>query len=130
MMARTLILRRNALIKRLRKIGLFISGSIVEIEHTCGNPNCKCAKGKKHWGYYLTWKEDKKTHTLYIPVDLVEDVKKWNEECRLIKGIIQEVSELQRDGIRRYVVEKRRRKNVQDISKDDKSFLSGFKQLV
>lgn len=83
------------------------------VERACGNPNCKCRKGDKHPGYYLMWKEKKMTKGVYIPVDLVEEVKKWNEEYKLIKGIVQEVSDVQKDIIRRYVREKRsRRKNA------------------
>lgn len=110
MNTRILTIRRDSLIKRLRKTGLFVGGSIVEIERACGNPNCRCRKGKKHLGYYLTWKENKKTRTLYIPVDLVDEVKKWNEQYQLIRGIVQEVSELQREAIRRHVREKRGRR--------------------
>lgn len=117
MKTRTLILRRDALIKRLGKIKPFIAGSVVVVERACGNPNCKCHKGKKHPGYYLTWKEKKKTRGLYIPVDLVENVQEWNEEYKLIKDIIQEISEIQKTIVRRHVKHRRaRRKYAQGIS--------------
>ncbi|MDP2924477.1 MAG: hypothetical protein Q8O30_12305 [Candidatus Omnitrophota bacterium] len=112
-MKRNIITHRDALIRKLGKIRPFVGGSVVVVERACGNPNCKCRKGDKHPGYYLMWKKKKMTKGVYIPVDLVEEVKKWNEEYKLIKSIVQKVSDIQKDIIRRYVREKRsRRKNA------------------
>jgi hypothetical protein len=110
MITRNLILHRDALIKRLGKVRPFVGGSVVVVERACGNPNCKCRKGEKHPGYYLTWKEKKKTKGIYIPVDLVEQVQGWSEEYKLVKDIIQEVSDIQKILIRVYVKQKRGRK--------------------
>lgn len=49
-----------ARLKRLAKVGPMIDGSLVVIYRRCGNPNCRCARGEKHPGHYLTRKVGKK----------------------------------------------------------------------
>lgn len=101
------IRQRQARLKEIQNIGPFIAGSMVKIAHTCGNSNCKCARGEKHVNYYLTYKEKRKTRTKYIPVAMEEEVKKWTEEYKRLKKLIEEVSELQKKIIKRYGVEKK-----------------------
>lgn len=97
---------------RLRKLALcgpMIDGSLVVIRRRCGNPNCRCARGHKHPAHYLTRKVANKTHSLYIPVDLVEEVRKWHNEYRRLKRLVAEICERQRHVVRRFNAEKRRR---------------------
>ena len=56
--------------KQLQAKSPVLAASLVTIRRACGNPNCRCARGQKHLGYYLTWKVKTKTHTAYVPVDL------------------------------------------------------------
>ncbi len=102
--------KRDSLLKRMKKINPFIEGSLVIVRRRCGNKNCKCFKrGEKHRGYYLMYKEKKKTKGVYIPVDKVEEVKGWAEEYKRLKRLIKEVSEVQKEIIKRYVKEKRQK---------------------
>jgi hypothetical protein len=107
---RYLIGKRDCCLKKLRQVNPFLTGSVSIIARECGNKNCKCAKGEKHESLYLTYKDRGKTRTIYIPVDLEEDVKEWVKEYVRIKEWIREVSEVQRKIIRQYVTEKRARK--------------------
>ena len=50
------------------------------------------------------------TKAVYIPVDLEDEVRKWNEEYRRLKEIIREISRINKEIIRRYVSEKRLKK--------------------
>lgn len=102
------IRRREVLLKRLRRIGLFISGSMVVVSRRCGNPRCRCAVGDKHKGYYLMYKVKAKTQAVYVPVDLVPEVMRWVREHRRIKRLMAEISDLQKEVIRLYVRTKRR----------------------
>lgn len=101
--------QRDARLKRIHSIGPFIAGSMVKIAHTCGNPNCRCARGDKHENYYLTYKVKQKTQTRYIPVDMEEDVKKWTLEYKYLKCLIEDVTQLQKKIIKQYGVEKKAR---------------------
>lgn len=108
-MIRNIILRRDALVKRLKAVCPVINGSVVQGDWKCKVSGCRCQNGKLHTAVTLTWKEEKKTRTLYIPIDLREEVKEWNEEYKRIKGLIEEISELNREIIRSYVRRKRGR---------------------
>jgi hypothetical protein len=50
----------------------------------------------------------RKTHSLYIPVALVEDVRQWNSEHRRLKRLVAEICERQRAVVKRLGVERRR----------------------
>lgn len=95
--------RRNAAIKRLADSRPFIEGSLTKIRVTCGNPNCRCAQGEKHISHVLTKKVRGKTKSLYVPVELVEEVTKWVAEHRRIKRELKEISALSEQIIRQHV---------------------------
>jgi len=103
--------KRGSLIKKLADIGPFVDGSIAKVKRRCGNKNCKCyIKGEKHESYYLMYKVAGITKAVYIPVDLEDEVRKWNEEYRRLKETIRQISSIQKSIIRRYVSEKRLKK--------------------
>jgi hypothetical protein len=90
---------RREVAARLKKLGGFgpmVDGSLVVVRRRCGNPRCRCTRGQKHPAHYLTRKVGRKTHSLYIPVDLVKEVREWNQEFRRLKGLVAEISERQR----------------------------------
>lgn len=99
--------RRQALLKRLARLSPFLGGSLVLAGRVCGYPKCACAKGKKHPTYYLTWARDKKTRTLYIPLGLLKETQDWVTEYKNLKWIINQMNEVQRQILSRYVKEKR-----------------------
>jgi hypothetical protein len=45
----------------------------------------------------LTWKEEKRTHTVYVPIELREEVEQWVQEGKLLKRLVAEVSQAQRE---------------------------------
>ena len=98
--------------KKLARVEPFIRGSIVKIARVCGNKTCKCAKGEKHVSEYLTYrhKHKKKTSTIYIPVGMVEEVRRWAREYRKLQELAEEICEIQRKIIKQYVREKKRPK--------------------
>jgi len=53
----------------------YIEGSLIESKITCGNKNCRCAKGKKHPVLYLSYKEGDKRKMLFIPQSLHADMR-------------------------------------------------------
>ena len=84
-------------LNRIRRINPFIQGSLTVTMKRCGNPRCRCAsQGPIHETALLTWKEGKLTKTLYVPVSLRKEVAKWVEEGKLLKKLINEMSEAQR----------------------------------
>ena len=85
----------KARLKKLTEIDKpLIAASLVKIERKCGNPNCKCAKGEKHVGHILTFKEKQKTKSVYVPVDRLEEVREWVKENKKVKKLIKEINQL------------------------------------
>lgn len=96
--------------KALQAKSPVLAASLVTIRRTCGNPNCRCARGHKHLGHYLTWKVHGKTRTAYVPVDLVPQVKLWIQEHRRLKQLVHQITQLSLALIRSHVTVKRRQR--------------------
>jgi len=105
----TLEVRRDAKLKRLARVGPVLEGSLARIRVTCGNPNCRCARGEKHVSHILKRQLRGKTQSLYVPVDMVEDAHRWVNEYRRARQILRQISELNRAILRAYVSSKRAR---------------------
>lgn len=109
--ARWLLRRRDGLLKRLRKTGPIVDGSVVLIARTCGNSaHCHCSRGPKHISTYLTFKVQGKTHTIYVPVDLEKEVRQWSGRYKDLKRLIGQICDVQRTIIRQHVQERRRQR--------------------
>jgi hypothetical protein len=88
---------RQAL-ERIRKIKPFLHASLNITKKRCGNPGCRCAQeGPIHEAALLTWKEEKRTRTLYVPIELRQEVETWVQEGKLLKRLVTEMSQAQRD---------------------------------
>lgn len=103
---------RDARVKKLANCGPLMAGSLVRIAKHCGRPGCRCQKGHKHLGWYLTRYDRvrRKTQTTYVPLDMLEEVRGWIEQYRSVKTLIDEISRLNRALIRTHVAERERRK--------------------
>jgi len=73
---------RQARLRRLRRLGFVLAGSLVS--------------QPKHTSRYLTDPVRGKTRTLYIPLDRLDEVKTWNAEYREGKRLLRELSAIQR----------------------------------
>jgi hypothetical protein len=104
MSAQMLMSRIEARIKKLGACGISISGSFVRTSRKCGNPSCRCATGgEKHPCCLLTSKVGGKTKTVYVPVDMEEEVERWVRERKKIKGLLKEIDEMGERIIRQHV---------------------------
>jgi len=90
--------RGKRALDRLRKIKPFVQASLSITKKRCGNPLCRCAQeGPLHEVALLTWKEEKRTRTLYVPIQLRQEVERWVQEGKLLKRLVAEVSQAQRE---------------------------------
>lgn len=106
----TLIRRMSdSRVGQLQARGPALAASLVVIAKHCGRPGCHCQSGEKHRGHYLTYKEKGKTRTVYVPVDLIEEVQQWIGEHRRLKNLMQELSQLTVARVRTHVVSRRRK---------------------
>ncbi len=101
--------RGKQALERIRKIKPFIQASLTITKKRCGNPQCRCAQeGPLHEVALLTWKEEKRTRTLYVPIKLRQEVERWVQEGKLLKRLVAEVSQAQREFL---TSKKKRRKS-------------------
>lgn len=89
--------RRQIALLRLGQIGPFLEGSLCSFQR----PGCSTP------GWHLTFKQKAKTRTVYVPMDLVSEVKAWNRTYRQLKKLIREVSRHSLAIIRRHVANQR-----------------------
>ena len=102
----TLDRRRLAVLKRIAGGGPFLMATPTWLKVRCGNPRCECAvkRTKRHEKLHLSWTEaGNKSGTLYVPVDLREEVLEWTKNYWVLKERIQEMNILSRKMIRMYV---------------------------
>lgn len=95
--------RQKALLKRLPPLQAILRGSLVERYKRCGKPGCKCANGPGHGPkYYLTVSYPKRKPEMdYVPAEFQEKVKEYLENYRKAKGVLEELSEINRELLRR-----------------------------
>jgi hypothetical protein len=95
---------------QLHEIGPLVAASLVCVPHRCGHPRCRCAAGAKHPSWRLTYKAPgQKTVTVYVPVDLLPEVRQWVKQHRRLKKLVAAISAAQIALVRLHVSEKRRR---------------------
>lgn len=95
--------RQKTLLKRLPSLQTILRGSLVERYKRCGKPGCKCASGPGHGPkYYLTVSYPKRRPEMdYVPAEFQEKVKEYLENYRKTKEILEELSEINRELLRR-----------------------------
>ncbi len=99
----------QARVQKLSAQGPVLAASLVQIAKHCGREGCRCQTGEKHVGHYLTLKVDGKTKTVYVPLDLLEEVQSWITEHKRLKGLVSEISQLSLARVRGYAQEQKRR---------------------
>jgi hypothetical protein len=89
-------LRRDRLQKKLSYPKTMIEGCLHVIYKKCGNPNCKCQKGKKHGPYWaLSKKEGGKRKVTYLQkiddINKVKEYQKYNRRLASIRKINEKI---------------------------------------
>ena len=63
--------------------------------HRCGSPSCRCHHGGPlHVGQHLTFKENGKTRSVYVPKELLPEVRTWLAEHKRLKQLLREIHQL------------------------------------
>ena len=108
----TLIRRMlDSRLKQLVPTGPVLAASLAQVNKRCGQPSCSCHHGGPlHQAHHLVFRQEGKTRTVYVPQDLLEEVRTWVQEHQRLKALTHEVSQLTLDLIRGHVQDRRRRK--------------------
>ncbi|MCX6039242.1 MAG: hypothetical protein NTW99_15425 [Chloroflexi bacterium] len=92
--------RRQEKLMELGQDRPFVAGSLNRVVR-------KDAQGRTTVYHLLTFKEAGKTRSVYVPKEMVEEVKRWIRNHRRIKKLLADASTLSIALIRKYVPEKR-----------------------
>jgi len=87
--------RRDTWLRKLGELGPMTRGSLVT------------AKRGNHTAHQLTVSVQGKTHTVYVPKDMIQEVREWTRNHRRLQRILKEVSKLNMAIIHRHVPEGR-----------------------
>jgi hypothetical protein len=108
----TLIRRMlQARLKRLAGTSPLLAGSLGQVFRPCGTPSCRCHQGgPKHAAHQLTFKEQGRSRSVYVPKDLVEEVRQWLAAQRRLDQLLREIHQLSTALIRTHVRHRCQRK--------------------
>ena len=95
--------RRQGLVKMLPPLTETLRGSLLERFLTCGNPNCKCARGERHGPvWYLTVTLGVgRTASCTLAREQVDRVRRWIQNHRRVKEQLEKISDINRELLRR-----------------------------
>jgi hypothetical protein len=83
---------------RLQKLATaspLLAASFGTYTHRCGRPSCRCHHGGPlHTGQHLTFKEAGKTRSVYVPKELLPEVRSWLAEHQRLKQLLREIHQL------------------------------------
>lgn len=105
---------RRMLDSRLGQLGTdkpILAASLAQIRKHCGRQSCHCQQGGPlHTAWHLTYKVKGRTRTVYVPVDLLDEVRSWLEEHKRIKALLGEIHELTVALVRTHAAHGRRKR--------------------
>jgi hypothetical protein len=108
----TLIRRMlNRRLKLLAPGGPVLAATLSTVDKRCGKPSCACHHGGPlHRAHHVTFRQGDKTRTIYVPQDLLDEVRSWVQEHRRLKALTAEISQLAVALIAGHVQDRRRRR--------------------
>ena len=108
----TLIRRMlNSRLKQMAPAGPVLAATLAQVQKRCGQPSCSCHHGGPlHQAHHLTFWDEGKTRTIYVPQDLLEEVRSWVQEHQRLKVLQREVTQLALALIQGHVQDRRRRR--------------------
>lgn len=88
---------RQSTLRQIAQLGPFMEGSLSPFKRSgCSEP-----------GWHLTFKQRGRTRTLYVPMELVAEVKQWTRNYRHLKALIRQVTRHSRALVRGHVANRR-----------------------
>ena len=86
--------KRKKALSGMPKLQECIRGSLVITNRFCGKPNCRCLKGQKHKGVYLSQSFKGKTRMIYIPQIKVKKAVEQIKNYHKVKNILNILSDI------------------------------------
>lgn len=86
---------RSQLKARLKRLGgeePMLAATLTEIHKKCGNKRCRCfTHAELHTAWHLTYSDKGKTKTVYVPFDLLDDVRAWVANHKRHKALLNQI---------------------------------------
>jgi hypothetical protein len=86
-----------------------LAATLTQVRKRCGRPTCHCYRGEPHLAWHLTYKVKGRTRTVYVPHDLLVEVRAWIEEHKRLKTLLDEIHQLTVALIRTHVQTQKRK---------------------
>ena len=98
-------------LKKLASTSPVVAASLNAYTHRCGRASCRCHHGGPlHTGQHLTFKgPGNKTRYVYVPKDLLPEVRAWIAEHKRLKQLLQEIHQLSLALVRTHARHRRRK---------------------
>lgn len=116
-----LMQERAAKLAELGRLGPLVQGSLTRRMVRCGGANCRCARGDKHLSHHLTRKVANRTCSVYVPVDMVEEVSRWVAEYRHAKRLLRQITELSEALLRGHVAARKEGRGARGTRRNPKA---------
>jgi hypothetical protein len=107
--------RREGLTKLLPPLSEVLRGSLMERYLTCGNPDCKCARGERHgpvWYLSVTLDQAHRTGAT-VAAEQVEQVRRWIDNYHQVKERLEKISDINRELLHREKLQNKAKKKRQ-----------------
>jgi len=104
---------RAQLKARLARLGsdqALLAATLAEVHKRCGRKTCRClTHGELHTAWHLTYKVEGKTRTVYVPLDLLDEVRSWIDNHKRHKTLLNEIHQLTVALVRTHVQTRKRK---------------------
>jgi hypothetical protein len=85
----------KARLARLQNAEPMLAATLAEVHQRCGRKTCRCrTAGELHTAWHLTHKVQGKTRTVYVPLELLDDVRSWIDNHKRHKTLLTEIHQL------------------------------------
>ena len=92
--------RKRALEKRLGLLTPLMRGSVVELSTTCGQANCRCARGDKHKKIYFSMSAKGKTKLIYLGKERAAIAAQYATNYKALAELVDELTIINMDLLR------------------------------
>jgi hypothetical protein len=103
---------RSQLQARLARLGSdqpLLAATLTEVHKRCGRASCRCVtQGEPHHAWHLTYKAEGKTRTVYVPHDLLDEVRSWIDNHHRHKELLAQIHQLTVALVKSHTTHKRR----------------------
>ena len=98
-------------LKKLASTSPVLAASLNAYTHRCGRAGCRCHHGGPlHTGQHLTFKgPGNKTRSVYVPKDMLPEVRAWIAEHKRLKQLLHEIHQLSLALVRTHARHRRRK---------------------